>query len=253
VDRSTPSRWPAALYSWIQARRIARFERAICQQVDCVLAVSDEDAAALSRFRSQVAVIPNGIFAEHYSNNPEQLDLGPHVLTFTGKMDYRPNVDAMLWFTAEVLPLIRERVPDVRLYIVGQKPHTRLEALRDSEAVFLTGWVPEIHPFLRATTVYIAPLRMGSGTRLKILEAMAAGCAVAATSLAAAGLPDDARQTLKIADTAPFLAQVICNLLQDDDERQQLGAAAQAAVYKHYDWSVLIPRLLTVYKEIGLG
>ncbi len=253
VDRSTIERWPAAIYSWIQARRITRFERAVCQQADCVLAVSDEDAAALKHFRTNIAVIPNGIFTEQYANNPEELDLGPHVLTFTGKMDYRPNVDAMLWFTDEVLPLIKQQVPDARLYIVGQKPHARLEVLRDIEQVFLTGWVPEIHPFLSATTVYVAPLRMGSGTRLKILEAMAAGCAVAATSLAAAGLPEDARKTLLIADTAPELAQAINNLLQNADQRQQLGEAAQAVVHKHYDWSVLIPRLLDAYKDIGLG
>lgn len=255
VDRSSPRHWPAAAYSFVQARRIKHFERDVCQQVDCVLAVSDEDAEALRPFRSdgRVAVIPNGIFAGIYNSTTEELDLGQHALVFTGKMDYRPNVDAMLWFAAEVLPLIQTQIPDVRLYIVGQKPHPRLETLRDKEHIALTGWVADVTPFLRAAAVYVAPLRMGSGTRLKILEAMAAGCAIAATPLAAAGLPDEARSALRIAESAPHMAESITSLLQNEAQRAKLGDMAKAVVHKHYDWPVLIPRLLAAYREIGLG
>jgi glycosyltransferase involved in cell wall biosynthesis len=198
-------------------------------------------------------VIPNGIFTQQYHQYSGQLDLGPHVLTFTGKMDYRPNVDAMLWFASNVLPLVRAKVPDIRLYIVGQKPHRRLEPLRDQHEVFLTGWVPDVAPFLHATDVYVAPLRMGSGTRLKILEAMAAGCAIVATSLAAAGLPDAIRQTMVIADNESAMAEAVVSLLQDADYRRTLGKRAQAAVRQYFDWSILIPQLLAVYKGIGLG
>ncbi len=255
VDRHIPARWPSAAYSFVQARRIARFERAVCQQVDCVLAVSEEDAAALRPFRDDqtVAVIPNGIFTDQYNRQPERLNLGPHVLTFTGKMDYRPNVDAMLWFTAEVLPLVREHIPDVRLYIVGQKPHPQLEALRDDDQIALTGWVNDVTPFLHATDVYVAPLRMGSGTRLKILEAMAAGCAIVSTSLGAAGLPKEAHQVMHIADSAPEMAHHIITLLNHAPQRTALGEAAHKLVKSHYDWPILIPRLLAAYRETGLG
>lgn len=255
IDRSQPERWPSAAYSFIQARRIAHFERMVCQTVDCVLAVSEEDAAALRPFRTDqcVAVIANGIFVDHYNGNAEELDLGTHVLTFTGKMDYRPNVDAMLWFTTDIFPQVQAAVPDAHLYIVGQKPHARLESLRDNDHIALTGWVNEITPFLHATDVYVAPLRMGSGTRLKILEAMAAGCAIVATTLAAAGLPDEAGSALVLADDTTEMAQAIVTLLQDESQRNRLGESAKALVQQHYDWSVLIPRLLAVYKEIGLG
>lgn len=255
VDRSDPRHWPAAAYSLVQARRIKHFEREVCRQVDCVLAVSDEDAEALRPFRAdrRVAVIPNGIFTSEYEGSAEQLDLGENVLVFTGKMDYRPNVDAMLWFTADILPLIQKHVPDVRLYIVGQQPHRRLEALRDNEHIALTGWVADVAPFLHAADVYVAPLRMGSGTRLKILEAMAAGCAIAATPLAAAGLPDEARSALIISEDAAQMAQAIISLLQNKEQRAKLSDMAKAVVHKQYDWSVLIPRLLAAYREIGLG
>lgn len=255
VDRSDPRHWPAAAYSLVQAQRIRHFEREVCRQVDCVLAVSEEDAAALRPFRpdGRVAVIPNGIFAADYEASVEQLDLGENVLVFTGKMDYRPNVDAMLWFTADILPLVQSRVPTTRLYIVGQQPHRRLEALRDKEHIALTGWVANVTPFLHAADVYVAPLRMGSGTRLKILEAMAAGCAIVATPLAAAGLPDEVRSTLVIAQDAPRMAQTIIDLLQNQEHRAKLSRMAKEIVHQYYDWSVLVPRLLLAYREIGLG
>lgn len=255
VDRHTPRRWPAALYSLIQARRIADFEQQLCQQVDLVTAVSDEDAAALRPFRASqtIQVVPNGIFAADYEQAQDQLALGQHVLTFTGKMDYRPNVDAMLRFSEAVLPAIQREVSDVRLYIVGQKPHPRLAPLRDNPHIEITGWVPEVLPYLQATTVYVAPLRMGSGTRLKLLEAMAAGCAVVATTVAASGLPDSAKDAMIVIDAMDDIAAEITRLLRDTTRRAQLGAQARAFVHQHYDWSLIVPRLLAAYKEIGLG
>src|SRR5690606_20730858 len=132
-----PERLPAAAYSMLQARRIHRYERSVCAAVDCVIAVSDEDAAALRPFRAdkRVAVVPHGIFADRYGDDRPRLDLGSNVLVFTGKMDYRPNIDAVRWFSDGILPLVAEAAPDVRLYIVGQKPHASLESLRDEPHV----------------------------------------------------------------------------------------------------------------------
>jgi polysaccharide biosynthesis protein PslH len=255
IERERSGRWAAAVYSSIQAHRIARFERDICQSVDCVVAVSEEDAAALRLFRSgaRIYVVPNGIFADSYTIDQQRLALGDNVLVFTGKMDYRPNVDAMLWFTDEVLPLIRQQMEDVRLYIVGQKPHPTLEALREQPNIEITGWVADVQPFLQAADVYIAPLRMGSGTRLKILEAMAAGCAIVATPTAAAGLDSEVRESLLLREDAANFASAVIKLLNDPDHRAALGSAAQAFAHRRYDWSALIPCLLSAYKEIGLG
>jgi glycosyltransferase involved in cell wall biosynthesis len=255
IDRREIRRWPAAGYSLIQTGRIARFEAEICGQVDTVVAVSDEDAHALQKFRQddRVVVVPNGVFADSYGAAREQLDLGENVLVFTGKMDYRPNIDAMGWFTAAVLPEIQKEVPDARLYIVGQKPHARVETLRDKKNVAITGWVNDVRPYLSAADVFVAPLRMGSGTRLKILEAMAAGCAVVSTQHAASGLGAEARSAMVVTDGETEMARAIVSLLRSSRDRQSLGGAAQDFVRQHYDWSVLIPKLLDVYREIGLG
>lgn len=255
VDRHVPERLPAAAYSLLQARRIHRYERSVCAAADCVIAVSEEDAKALRPFRAdhRVAVVPNGIFADHYGDDNPRLDLGSNVLVFTGKMDYRPNIDAVRWFSDDILPLIREAIADVRLYIVGQKPHQSLESLRDEPHIELTGWVPDVQPFLQAADVYVAPLRMGSGTRLKILEAMAAGCAVVATNVAASGLDAQAKRSLILADEERAFAQAVVALLKDANRRVTLGQAAQADVRRLYDWKTLIPCLLQTYEDIGLG
>lgn len=255
IDRGEVKRWPAATYSWIQAGRIEHFERTVCQQADGVVVVSPEDAAVLQQFRAdkQVYVVPNGIFAATYSTPESTVDLGDKAIVFTGKMDYRPNVDAMWWFGNDILPRITEQLPDAHLTIVGQKPHPRLAPFADRADITITGWVDSVTPYLYASAVYVAPLRMGSGTRLKILEAMASGCAVVATSTAAAGLLDEAKRALVIADSEHDIASAIITLLNNPAERQQRGAQAQQDVKQHYDWSVLIPRLLAAYKDMGLG
>ncbi|MEP7293675.1 MAG: glycosyltransferase [Chloroflexota bacterium] len=255
VESGSRKRFPQALYSRVQALRISRFERDICIHSDAVIAVSHEDAAALSPFRpdQQVYVLANGIFADEYSAAQPSVELGDAVLVFTGKMDYRPNVDAMQWFTNAILPKIRAQCPDARLYIVGQKPHASLQALRADESVQVTGWVDKVQPFLHAAQVYVAPLRMGSGTRLKIMEAMAAGCAVVATTAAVAGLDAEARAALVIADGDSAFTESVVRLLKAPEQRQKLGKQAQAVVRQHYDWSALIPRLIAIYRDIGLG
>lgn len=253
IDRTELKRWPAALYSWIQSRRIARYEGELCRMADAVIAVSDEDQALLNRYRDddRTFVVPSGIFVNRYGSGTAdgRVVLPNNVLVFTGKMDYRPNVDAMLWFADDILP----QVTDASLVIVGQKPHPRLQHLSERDNITLTGWVDTIAPYLDAATVYVAPLRMGSGTRLKLLEAMASGCAIVATSLAAAGLNDSVRSALVIAEAETDFAIAVQALLDDADERQRLGTEAQARIQEHYDWSVLIPRLLAVYEEVLRG
>ena len=255
IDRQNPRRWPAAAYSWIQSRRIREYERAMGDASQAVIAVSPEDQALLHALptRTPVHVVPSGIWVENYQQSNAPLpDLGPNALVFTGKMDYRPNVDAMLWFTEAILPRIRAQVPDTQLVIVGQKPHAMLDHLRHMPGVTLTGWVDSVVPYLHAASVYIAPLRMGSGTRLKLLEAMACECAAVVTTTASAGLLDEARRAMVLADDADRFASAVIDLLRSPQQRQQLGTAAQQQVRQHYDWPVIIPRLLDVYRASGL-
>lgn len=251
VERGARGRIPMAVYSSIQAGRLLRYERAICLQADAVLAVSGEDAEALGRLvpDKPVHVIPNGITTSDYDEAPSTLDLGPHALVFTGKMDYRPNIDAILWFTEQVLPLIEAQIPDVALYVVGQRPHGSLQSLTQKPNIHITGFVTSVQPFLHAAAAYIAPLRMGSGTRLKLLEALAAGCAVVATPEAASGLSQNLLDALVLADKPEAFAEAVRRVVSEPELRAALGRAAREHV-REYEWSAILPRLLTVYDEL---
>lgn len=252
AERRDLRRLPGAVYSFIQWRRLTQFERAVCQTVTHTIAVSAADADAFRRLAPgvPVSVVPNGIDAAQYSHHDTSLDLGPHALVFTGSMSYRPNVDAALWFAEQVLQLIRARVPDARFFIVGSAPHSRLDSLRGADNVEITGWVPDVNPFLHTAAVYVVPLRMGSGTRLKLLQAMAAGQAVVSTSIGAQGLNVRDGVELRLADTASAFAEAVVDLLNHPDKRRTLGEAGAQYVRTHHDWTVIVPRLLAVYGQI---
>lgn len=250
IDRKQPKRWLAALYSYLQIGRIHRFEREICQKVDAVVAVSQEDALLLQDFRADhhITIMPNGIWVDRYQGGAQNPFQHERNIVFTGKMDYRPNVDAVLWFAHEILP----HLTDIHFTIVGQQPHPRLEALRGLPNVTITGQVESVLPYLQHTMVYIAPLRMGSGTRLKLLEAMACGCAIVTTQIGASGLSNTARSVMLIRDEAKAFAKAVDDLLNDETARHRYSRLARQTVADTYDWGVLIPRLLAVYSTIGV-
>ncbi len=243
---------PGWLYSRIQWQRLIHFEGEVCRDVSHVIAVSDEDAEAFSRLlpNCNVTVIPNGIDTAAYARSTSPLDLGEHALLFTGSMSYRPNVDAVLWFAENVLDTIRAAVPDARLFVVGSQPHPRLDSLRERDDVEITGWVPDVNPFLHAAAVTVVPLRMGSGTRLKLLQAMAAGQAIVSTRLGAAGLEVRDGRELRLADSTDDFATAAITLLRDPACRCALGKAGTAYVQSHHDWSAIVPGLLALYAQI---
>jgi glycosyltransferase involved in cell wall biosynthesis len=251
IDKQELKRLPTAIYSYMQSRRIARYEGDLCRMADLVIAVSQEDQILLSQYRGdkRTYVVPSGIFVDDYDVPDKTIETGTNSVVFTGKMDYRPNVDAMLWFADSILP----HIPQAQLTIVGQQPHPSIQHLAERENISLTGWVDSVQPYLNTASVYIAPLRMGSGTRLKILEAMATGCVIVATSIAASGLSAEAKSAMVIADNAADFAQAVTDLLHNPAKRLELGQCAKQMVKAQYDWSVLIPRLLQAYKEAGIG
>ncbi len=253
VDAGQLKRLPAALYSATQARRLTRFEESVCRGVDAVIAVSSEDRDLLGRYRgAPITLMANGIEVADYRPPAGNLRSARQIV-FSGKMDYRPNVDAAEWLGKEIMPLVWERERSACLNIVGRNPHARLAALAQDQRIKLTGWVESVLPYLHGAALFVVPLRMGSGTRLKILQAMAAGCAVLSTSIGAAGLNSEVRGALEIADDAEDLARTIVSLLQDDARRQDLGARAQTVVGEHNDWRVLIPNLLHLYESLAGG
>lgn len=251
TDVRRPKRWVPAAYSLIQWRKLAAYERRICRAADRVVAVSDVDRQALLRLDASldVTVVPNGVDLDFYRPGATAAlpEMGPNALVFTGKMDYRPNVDAVAWFVSTVFPLIRSRVPDACFYIVGQQPGPRVVALAEQPGVIVTGKVPDTRPYIAGAGVYVVPLRIGGGTRLKVLEAMAMGQALVSTHLGCDGFPfTDGREVVYADDPATFVERVVA-LLGNRQEAARLGQAARSYVEGHYGWDAIVPQLEALY------
>ncbi|TET51996.1 MAG: glycosyltransferase [Anaerolineales bacterium] len=247
-DLGVPARWAGAFYSLVQWRRLRKFETAVCRRADRVLAVSEADAEALRRLVASVEidVVPNGVDTESYRPVPHREE--EHSLVFTGTMDYRPNVDGVLWFVRDVLPRVREVEPRAHLYVVGQRPHRRLQALVGEPGVTVTGRVEDVRPYIARASVYVAPLRSAGGTRLKLLEAMAMGKAVVATHLAAEGYPVADGEHMLLAHTAADFAAAVVKLLRDPARRESLGRVGRAFAEQGYDWRAIVPMVEEAYR-----
>lgn len=252
TDLREPLRWPAALYSLVQTRRLRRYERWVCEAADGVSVVSESDRRHLQTLAPDLDpyVVPNCIDVDSYASAGEGT-AAQYDLVFIGKMDYRPNVDAVLWFARESWPRIRRERPGSTWAIVGQKPHRRLDGLRELTGITITGRVPRIEPYLEGGRVCIMPFRIGSGTRLKLLQALAAGKAVVSTSRGAEGYPVVNEKHLLLADDPRHFAEAVLRLLDDTARRSRLGTAGQAFA-RGYDWRNVIPTFEQLYARIGL-
>jgi glycosyltransferase involved in cell wall biosynthesis len=249
TDLRIPSRWAGAAYSFVQWQRLLDYEAQVCRRADRVLAVSEADAAALRKLvpDARIAVVPNGIDTRAYA--PTLIHPDTPTLVFTGTMDFRPNVDAVLWFAREVLPRVRAQAADARFLAVGQRPHRRLDVLRDDPAVTLTGFVEDTRPYIADAAVYVVPLRGGGGTRFKILEALAMGKPVVSTTLGAEGFPVTAGQELLLADEPEDFARAVVSLLDKPERRTSLGRAGRAFVETQYDWRAIVPLVERAYAK----
>ncbi|MCL5994697.1 MAG: glycosyltransferase, partial [Chloroflexi bacterium] len=272
TDLRQPRRWHAATYSFIQWQRLRAFERRAALAASAVLSVSPQDAAALAQLDPAVKphIIFNGIDVASYATyvaGPDHPPSSPNLtqytgaqslisnlqsptLVFTGKMDFRPNIDAMLWFGREVFPLIKPAIPGVQLLIVGQQPSPRLDVLRADTHITLTGWVDDQRPYIARAGVYIAPLRVGGGTRFKLLEAMAMQRAIVSTTLGCEGFDVTSGREMAIADTPAAFADAVIQLLRDEARRADMGCRAHDFVAATYDWSVIVPKLERVYNDM---
>lgn len=250
TDWRQPRRWPAAAYSGMQVGRLARFERWACENADWVTAVSETDQrhlqSLISHLQSPISVIPNCIDITEYQT---PMSSTPFDLVFSGKMDYRPNVDAVLWFADEIWPQILAARPSTTWAIVGQKPHPRLERLRGMPGITVTGWVEDVRPYLAGASLFIMPFRVGSGTRLKLIEAMAAGKAIVSTRVGAEGFPVVDGREIVLADGVEEMATAVLRLLDDPTERTRLGTVARQFAAA-YDWRVVVPQFNQIYKKL---
>jgi len=232
-----PARWGYAL----EGARLRAFETRVAARVDRVLFVTPGEAALFRTFCSpstDVRVVPIGVDLEYFhADDRDQAGSGTELL-FTGALDYRPNIDGVLYFVREVLPLIRQQVPAARLVAVGHRPVRRLlrAAARHADALRIAGSVPDVRPYFRAASVYVAPLRLGRGVQSKVLEAMAMKVPLVASPVAVAGVALQPGTHAVIAQAPQEFADAVVSLLRDRERRRRLTAAAFELIEQQYSW-----------------
>lgn len=194
---------------------------------------------------SHIEVIPNGVDVASFASSPEP-NAARHNLIFVGAMDYHANVAAVLFFAREVWPAIYRRRPDLQFIVVGSKPAAEVLKLRQQPGITVTGTVDDVRPYYHSALAAVVPLRVGGGTRLKILEAMAAGTPVISTGLGAEGLPVTNGTDILLADSPEAMVECAVSLNQDSDVWKGLAAAGRKLVVQ-YDWPVIGEKLLRFY------
>lgn len=252
-DKRQPLNWVHAR----EARVLGAYEAKIASRVDASLFVSEAEAA-LFRSRSglgadKVHAVENGIntarFDPALTFDPVDAGSGP-LAVFTGQMDYRPNIDAVRWFAAEVLPLIRQQHANVRFAIVGRAPSDEVRALASLPGVIVTGEVPDVRPWLAAADAVVAPLLLARGVQNKLLEAMAMARPVVASAAAAEGIDAAAGEHLLVADDAAGMTAAVGSLFDDRAAAARMGLAARTQMIARYGWDA---RLAPLADLLGLS
>lgn len=250
-------------YARRTARLMRNFEQRALGEFDAHVTVSERDAERLRKLNSEarIFVIENGVDAAHYSD--EQLEqahrprLTQHEsndsqnrIVFVGSMDYHANIDGAVSFSREVWPRLREPKPDLTFTIVGRDPSPEVRELESLPGIEVTGTVDDVRPYYREAIAAIVPLKVGGGSRLKILEAMAAGVPVISTTLGAEGLEVADDKNILIADTDEEMVEAIMRLIEQPEQRKQLSDAGRAVVSNRYDWTTIGANLFKTYRQL---
>lgn len=239
-------KWRRGLTWW----KMARYVKAMGPRFASVTVVSERErqlATEIGIPDHQLAILPNAIDTTHYQGVAAVPE--PNTLIYTGALTYSANLDAMRYFVHEILPRVRAAVPEVRLAITGRADQVAINELSGDNAVLFTGYLADVRPKIAASQVSIVPLRQGGGTRLKILEAMAVGTPVVATSKGVEGLDLVPGQDVLIGDTPDEFAAHIIALLGNPARGRQLAENAQAKVRAHYDWQQVGVKLDALVRE----
>jgi sugar transferase (PEP-CTERM/EpsH1 system associated) len=237
------SRGPVGLLYRLEGRRLQHYEGEIARRAALCLLATVAEERLLRSFApwAKSAVMPNGVDLDEHK--PIEMEAPTPTLMFTGAMDYRPNIDAVEHFCADIFPLVRQAVPDARFLIVGLNPSPGVVALGRLPGVTVTGAVPDTRPYYEESSVAIAPLRIARGVQNKVLQAMALGRPVVATSRACVGIEAEADRDLLVADDPAEFARRVVGLLRDRELSRRIGSAGRAYVEARHSWRASLEKL----------
>lgn len=220
-----------------------RYEQGAVAKSDGIIAVSELDRESFIKFYhlrpSRVLSVENGVDVEYFYAMP---DVHNHNIVFVGNMGYAPNDQATRYFVKEVFPEILQKIPDAHFYAVGANASAELKAL-ESESVAVTGRVEDVRDYLKMACVVCVPLLAGSGTKYKVLEAMACEKAVVTTPYGSEGLDVSHNDNIMIANDSEEIAQYVLELLEQDEKRKQIGKEARKFILNNHAWNVVLPKV----------
>ena len=241
----------AKLYLYLQYSKLIRFEKKACALFDLCTVVSDYDMKVLKKMSPQATyeVIPNGVDIEYFS--PGNHNSNIYSLTWVGGMKDTENRDAVHYFFNDILPLIIPHFPNVKVCIVGKSPsEILLSNAHNNHNIEIIGYVDDVRDYINRSQIFIAPLRGGSGTKLKVLNAMSMERVVVTTSIGAEGIRAENGKNIIIADTPEEFANKIVYLLQNPSAAKKIGRAAREVIEKYYDWKIIGKKMDQVYADM---
>jgi glycosyltransferase involved in cell wall biosynthesis len=237
----------------LQWRKMSRYERAIMRAVDRVLVCSEIEKDLLRVWGVELAMlVPNGVDTSYFSfeERPSRAPGAPPTIVFSGGMDYLPNQDGVRWFIESVLPEVKQLLPRVKLVVVGKNPPPSLTALAKPGEIEVTGRVDDVRPYVRGSDALVVPLRIGGGTRLKILEALSMGVPIVSTTVGAEGILVTHGKDILIADDPPAMARAIASVCDDPARASDLVRNGRDLVRSRYDWPSVTRELVEYYAAI---
>lgn len=249
LDDSHCTDWKKYIRHALTSLKLRAYLALLLDAFRVVTVVSNQEKELVQRNfpnARNVLVIPNCVNIENYKDI--HVESKPNTLVFTGSFRYHVNYEAMLWFVGEVFPLVLEKIPSTELIITGDHANLPLPLIKN---VTLAGYVDDIKSLIASSTVALAPLWSGGGTRLKILEAMAVGTPVIATSKGAEGLEAIQGEHLFLADDPVHFAEAVVQLLQDIELRSNISINARQLVMEKYNWLSVMPAFLVLVKEVS--
>jgi len=237
LDYGRHRRFPLSLGYWLEGMKLVREERRQAGRFDTCTVVTPAELESLNALGAHCLTdwFPNGVDCQYFAPGTGTHDR--NMIVFVGKMNYFPNEQCMIAFCRDTLPVIRVEVPDARLVIVGSNPSRAVRALARQQGVSVTGAVDDVRPYLHRATVAVAPLELARGTQNKVLEAMAAGVPVVASTLAARGVDAVAGEHLLVAGNPVEFASAVVSILRDDRLRANLAARGRDRMLTHHTWA----------------
>jgi glycosyltransferase involved in cell wall biosynthesis len=236
---------------YAELAKIKMYEQFLPRRFWRLVVCKQQDRQAFGRHAKNVFVVPNGV--TRFPETPLESE-HPGQMLFVGTLSYYPNIDAVQFFHTSILPGVRKLCPDAHLAVVGKEPETPILSLHDGVGCIIYGQVSDVTPYFNSAAIVVAPIRSGSGTRIKVLEALVRGKAVVATSTAVEGLDVRPGVDLEVADTSDAFAAACARLLDDAQARRRLGIAGRQRVLERYVWDAMgepIEHVITAADDYG--